>query len=155
MSSLQPQSCQGKLVFLIVNAEQSGSMEKKLYDAQVLQLLHNVLKTGQLIWVMDSVKGLANWKEPKNDTLAEAYLMMVQMAERFTQSLNQKPYEFMACDSELYYSVLFHELYYNNWDTEAKRQQFIKEISDVFHLNDDRKHITGRYLNDFSNYRRA
>ena len=154
-SALQSQSCHGKLVFLILNAEQSGSTEKKLYDAKILQMLRNVLKTGKLIWVMDSVNGLANWGNAKDDTLMEAYFMMVQMAERFTRESNQEPYDFMACDSELYYSVLFHELYFNNWDTEAKRQQFIKEIGDVFHLNDDRKHITGTYLNDFSNYRRA
>ncbi len=141
-----------KLVFLLVNAEQKGSAENKIYSPDIVEVLTNVARTGKIVWVMDTVNGLAHWQEPHLDTLEEAYFEMVMMAEQFMKKHNQKPYDFMACDSELYYSVLFHEMYFSHLNTESKRQNFIAEISDIFRLNIARKHITGQYLNDFNNH---
>ena len=141
----------GKLVFLIVNAEQKGSAENKLHMAAVQSFLNNVIRNGKLAWVMDSVKGLANWRKPNEDTLAEAFHEMIKMAEAFTSPFQSMPYDFMACDSDLYYSVLFHELYFTRLDTEYKKQQLIQAFGDVFHLNNERKNMTGSYLNKYSN----
>jgi hypothetical protein len=143
-----------KLVFLIVNAEQKGSTEKKLYSEIPQRFLGNVVRDGKLVWVMDSVQGLANWRKPKEDTLSEAFYEMVKMAEAFTARCHNSPYDFMACDSELYYSVLFHELYFSKIDTEYKKQQLIQEFGELFHLNNERKAMTGRYFNEFHNLRR-
>ena len=115
--------------------------------------LGNVIRSGKLVWVMDSVKGLADWRNPNQDHLAEAFHEMVKMAKTFTTPFQRTPYDFMACDSELYYSVLFHELYFTRLDTEFKKQQLIQAFGDVFHLNNERKNMTGSYLNKYSNLR--
>ena len=141
------------LIFLLVNAEQSGSAAKKIFESgKVSEFILSAAKNGKIIWVMDSVEGLVSVSDLRNDTLIEAYAEMLKIACSVMK--NQDLFEVMACSRELYYTVLFHELYFNirHCPGEKKRQLFVEEISEVFNLCNERKHATGQYVNHFINY---
>jgi len=141
------------LIFLLVNAEQSGSTAKKIFQSgKVSEFILTAAKNGKIVWVMDSVEGLVSVSDLRNDTLIEAYAEMLKIACSVMK--NQELFEVMACSRELYYTVLFHELYFNisNSPGEKKRQQFVEEMSAVFNLCNERKHATGQYVNHFINY---
>ena len=141
------------LIFLLVNAEQSGSTAKKIFQSgKVSEFILTAAKNGKIVWVMDSVEGLVSISDLRNDTLIEAYAEMLKIACSVMK--NQELFEVMACSRELYYTVLFHELYFNisNSPGEKKRQQFVEEMSEVFNLCNERKHATGQYVNHFINY---
>ena len=136
-----------------MNAEQSGSAAKKIFESgKVSEFILSAAKNGKIIWVMDSVEGLVSVSDLRNDTLIEAYAEMLKIACSVMK--NQDLFEVMACSRELYYTVLFHELYFNirHCPGEKKRQLFVEEISEVFNLCNERKHATGQYVNHFINY---
>ena len=141
------------LVFLLINAEQSGSSDKKIFQSgKISDFILDTAKTGKLVWVMDSVEGLVSLTNKSDDTLIEAYTEMLNIACSVMK--NQELFEVMACSRELYYTVLFHELHFHIRYSfgEKEKQQFVEEMSNVFNLSNERKHITGQYVNQFINY---
>ncbi len=101
---------------------------------------------------MDSVKGFVSVADQREDTLIEAYIEMLKIARSVLKK--RELFEVMACSRELYYTVLFHELYFNisRSPGEKNRQQFVEEMSGVFRLDNERKHATGQYVNHFLNF---
>lgn len=141
------------LLFLLVNAEQPGSSAKKICQpGKISDFILSTAENGMIVWVMDSVDGFISVSDLRNDTLIEAYAEMLKIAQRVQKK--QELFEVMACSRELYYTVLFHELYFNlaHSPSEKRRQQLVEEMAKVFHLNNERKHATGQYINHFINY---
>ena len=140
-------------VFLICNAEQVGSFRGKLLGSGVkTDCLQAVAQCGKIIWVMDSVREhIANGA---NDALIEAFTEMMKLAKEF---MGRTPiFDVMACDREIYWSVLLHELYFNHaiYESETARQGFVDEMANVFKLSNERRHATGKYVAQFSNSRK-
>lgn len=143
----------GALVFLLINAEQSGSSANKIFQpGAVSDFIRSTAENGRIVWVMDSVKGFVSLSDQRRDTLIEAYIEMLKIARSVLKK--RELFEVMACSRELYYTVLFHELYFNisRSSGENSRQQFVEEMTEVFHLDNERKHATGQYVNHFLNY---
>ena len=141
------------LVFLLINAEQSGSSAKKIFQpGGVSDFIRATAGNGKIVWVMDSVKGFVSVADQREDTLIEAYIEMLKIARSVLKK--RELFEVMACSRELYYTVLFHELYFNisRSPGEKNRQQFVEEMAEVFHLDNERKHATGQYVNHFLNF---
>lgn len=141
------------LVFLLINAEQSGSSAKKIFQpGGVSDFIRVTAEDGKIVWVMDSVKGFVSMANQREDTLIEAYIEMLKIARSVLKK--RELFEVMACSRELYYTVLFHELYFNisRSPGEKNRQQFVEEMSGVFRLDNERKHATGQYVNHFLNF---
>ena len=140
------------LIFLLVNAGQAGSYAKKLHlSGAVSDFIMSTAKNGRIVWVMDSVKEFVSISDMRDDTLIEAFAEMLEIARSVMKK--QELFEVMACSRELYYTVLLHELYFGISHPlgENKRQQFIEEMTKTFHLNNERKHAIGHYINLFLN----
>ena len=142
---------ENSLIFLLVNAEQSGSSAGKIKSGKVSDFLSAAAVHGRIVWVMDSVDGFISESDLRKDTLIEAYIEMLNIARDVQKK--QKLFEVMACSRELYYTVLLHELYFNlsHSSGERMRQHFVEEMAEVFHLSNERKHATGQYVNHFIN----
>ncbi len=140
-------SASGILLILLVNAEQIGSTEKKIFDnAQTKRFLQEAAENGKIIWTMDSVRAHV-FQDDERDTLIETFLEMLRTAKKILG--NRPVFDVMACERELYYTFLFHELL--NWrgTTQNEKQKFVEEFTKVFHLDVERREKTGKYLNQY------
>ena len=141
------------VVFLLCNAEQAGSFKGKLFGSgQVTDRLREIVRRGKVVWVMDSVR--EHVAGGTGDVLMEAFAEMMKLVKEFMAG--EPVYDVMACDREIYWSVLLHELYFNDriYETETARQGFVDEMASLFMLSNDRRHATGRYVAQFSNSRK-
>ena len=149
------------LVFLLLNADQPGSARSSLYkcvpsgseaspEYPGTEWLKRASSAGRIVWVMDSVKG-ARGDSPETDTLMETFHEMELIVREFQRTAG--PFDIMALDEDLYYSVLFHELYFNSerWALQDDRQSFIEQMRDVFLLDSEQANRTGYYLNHYLN----
>lgn len=138
------------LIFLLVNSDQTGTIRGKLYNSgKVSEILFGIKEFGKIVWVMDSVKALVN-----SDGLMEAFEDITCIIREFMKE--KQVYEVMACDRELYYTVLLHEVLFNTelCSKEKKRQNFVCEMEKLFHLSNERVHMTGHYINEFNKLRK-
>lgn len=139
------------LVFLLVNAEQTGSFRGKLFGGGIpTDFLKDAIKRGKIVWVMDSVREHVA-VSTRGDAFVDAFGEMMGLVR---EALQKTPvFDVMACDRELYWSVLLHELVFNVAikESEKGRQAFVKEIADIFRLTPERRHATGFYVSH-SNY---
>ena len=149
------------LVFLLLNADQSGSAKSSLHKCVQAgpkaspkypgtEWLRRASSAGRIVWVMDSVKA-ARGDRPENDTLMEAFHEMELIVRDFQRTAG--PFDIMALDEDLYYSVLFHELYFNleRWTLQDDREKFIEQMRAVFQLDSEQANRTGYYLNHYLN----
>lgn len=140
-------------VFLLCNAEQVGSFKGKLLGSGArTEYLKSAAQKGAIVWVMDSVR--EHVVNGAGDALIEAFTEMMKLAREFMEG---KPiFDVMACDREIYWTVLLHELYFNHaiFESETARQVFVDEMSNVFRLSNERRHATGKYVAQFSNSRK-
>ena len=149
------------LVFLLLNADQSGSAKSSLHKCVPTgpeaspkypgtEWLKRASFAGRIVWVMDSVKA-ARGDRPENDTLMEAFHEMELIVRDFQRTAG--PFDIMALDEDLYYSVLFHELYFNleRWTLQNDREKFIEQMRAVFQLDSEQANRTGYYLNHYLN----
>lgn len=147
------------LVFLLLNADQSGSAKSSLHKCVPTgpeaspkypgtEWLKRASFAGRIVWVMDSVKA-ARGDRPENDTLMEAFHEMELIVRDFQRTAG--PFDIMALDEDLYYSVLFHELYFNSerWTLQGDREKFIEQMRAVFLLDNEQADRTGYYLNQY------
>lgn len=145
---------QNALVFLLFNAEQTGSFKGKLFGSgKVTDMLKVIARNGKIVWVMDSVREHVSGGV-ESDVLVEAFGEMLKIVREFLRG--EPLFELMACERELYWSVLLHELYFNTslYVSETARQGFVKGMADLFGLSNERRHATGRYVAQFSNVRK-
>ena len=143
-SSRRPLGRTGEiLLVLLVNAEQSGTAEKRIFeDKGVLSFLKNVVLNGKIVWVMDSVKALV-----QSGTFIEGFAEMLRIAGAVQEKT--PVFDVMACERELYYTVLLHELNLWHGNSQNDKQRFVDEFKRVFSLNVERSDMTGNYLNQF------
>ncbi len=142
------------LVYLLFNAEQTGSFKGKLFGSgKATENLKEVVRCGKVIWVMDSVREHVSGSYNR-DVLTEAYFEMLKLVREFMRG--ERVFGIMACERELYWSVLLHELYFNDaiYASETARQRFVDEMSRLFRLTNERRHATGRYVAQFANFRK-
>ena len=68
----------------------------------------------------------------------------------------EKVFEVMACDRDLYWTVLLHELYFNDrlFISETAKQNFVNDMAELFRLPNDRRHATGGYVSQFQMLRK-
>lgn len=141
-----PQLNADSLVFLLVNAEQTGSFRGKLFGGGIpTKFLKDASKRGKIVWVMDSVREHVA-ATTRGDAFVDAFGEMMGLVR---EALQKTPvFDVMACDRELYWSVLLHELVFNKTikESENGRQTFVKEIADIFRLTPERRHATGFYV---------
>lgn len=145
---------QNALVFLLFNAEQTGSFKGKLFGSgKVTDMLKSVARSGKIVWVIDSVREHISGGAER-DVLMEAFGEMLKIVREFLRGAPL--FELMACERELYWSVLLHELYFNTdlYASETNRQRFVDGMSGLFRLSNERRHATGRYVAQFSNVRK-
>ena len=139
------------VVFLLFNAEQTGSFKGKLLGQNPgSAYLKNVARNGKIVWVMDSVREHVS-AGAVGDVLTEALAEMLKVVKR--EFLRGAPvFEVMAGDREIYWSVLLHELVFNQslYETQHAREQFVADMSDLFKLSMDRRNATGRYVSQYS-----
>lgn len=153
-STLQPMPVEPVCAFCLVNAEQTGSFKGKLLgDARAKKWLDAVKSTGKIVWVMDSVREHVA-AGGGDDTLAEAFAEMMNLVE--VSMRGEKVFEVMACDRDLYWTVLLHELYFNDrlFLSETAKQNFVNDMADLFRLPNDRRHATGGYVSQFKMLRK-
>ena len=153
-STLQPVPAEPVCVFCLVNAEQTGSFKGKLLgDARAKKWFDAVKSTGKIVWVMDSVREHVA-ADGGDDTLAEAFAEMMNLVE--VSMRGEKVFEVMACDRDLYWTVLLHELYFNDrlFVSETAKQNFVNDMADLFRLPNDRRHATGSYVSQFQMLRK-
>ena len=88
------------------------------------------------------------------DTLAEAFWEMMDLVE--TSMRGEKAFEVMACDRDLYWTVLLHELYFNErlFVSETAKQNFVNDMAELFCLSNDCRHATGSYVTQFQMFRK-
>lgn len=144
-----PDTMNNSVLFVLVNAEQSGSMESKLNEVRILNFLKRFNQYGKIVWVMDSISEHIS-SSVSGDDLIEAFVELIRLGESITGK--GKLFEVMASHRDLYYSVLFHELYFKLKKTilEKDRQNFIYEMEKCFKLNQDWRHKTGNYLSNYN-----
>lgn len=142
------------LVYLLFNAEQSGSFKGKLFGSgRATEELKAVVRCGKVVWVMDSIRehvsGTAN-----RDVLAEAYFEMLKIVREFMRG--EPVFGVVVCDRELYWSTLLHELYFDEaiYASETARQRFVNDMASLFRLTNKRRHATGNYVAQFANLRK-
>ncbi len=153
-STPRPVPAEPVCAFCLVNAEQTGSFKGKLLgDARAKKWLDAVKATGKVVWVMDSVR---EHVVPGGgcDTLAEAFAEMMNLVE--VSMRGEKVFEVMACDRDLYWTVLLHELYFNErlFMSETAKQNFVNDMAKLFRLPNDRRHATGGYVSQFQMLRK-
>lgn len=166
-----------QLVFLLLNAFQPGSAKNSLYQAMPegsgrqgtgsfpgTEWLKKAASAGRIVWVMDSVKEAVGDKG--NDNLMEVFHEMEKVADDFQQAA--KPFDIMALDEDLFYSILFHELYFhvatavaaNQWTAQDDRERFVKQMREFLLLDqpgaksaEAKKQVekAGTYLNEYLN----
>ena len=133
------------LVFLLVNAEQAGSYRGKIFGSgEPTKYINSVIKSGKLVWVMDSVREHVSIDIADSfvDAATEMFMIMADALK------GREAFEVMVCDRELYWSAILHEMHFNKAirASEVELQRCVAEISDVFKLSGERRHMTGRYL---------
>ena len=137
------------LLFLLVNAGQSGSAAKRIFaNDRVGRYLKSVTAKGKIVWVMDSVAEHLSGGV-KRDSLIEAFCELMGIAKRLVG--RDKIFDVMACDPHLLYTVLLHELFFDPslMKMETARQKFVGSMSKLFKLDNPHRHLIGRYLNDY------
>lgn len=146
--------CASVCAFCLVNAEQTGSFKGKLLgDTKARKWLDSVKANGKIVWVMDSVREHIS-EGGGEDTIAEAFAEMMNLVEQ--SMCGDKAFEVMACDRDLYWTVLLHELYFNEriFESENARQNFVNDMAELFRLSNERRHATGRYVTQFKQMRK-
>ena len=133
------------LVFLLVNAEQAGSYRGKIFGSgEPTKYINSVIKSGKLVWVMDSVREHVSIDIADSfvDAATEMFMIMADALK------GREAFEVMVCDRELYWSAILHEMHFNKAirASEVELQRCVAEIADVFKLSGERRHMTGRYL---------
>ena len=133
------------LVFLLVNAEQAGSYRGKIFGGgEPTKYINSVIKSGKLVWVMDSVREHVSIDAADSfvDAATEMFMIMADALK------GRQAFEVMVCDRELYWSAILHEMHFNKAirASEVELQRCVAEISDIFKLSGKRRHMTGRYL---------
>ena len=142
------------LVFLLFNAEQTGSFKGKLLGGGVpSDWLKEVAAHGKIVWVMDSIREHVS-TGADGDVLMEALSEMLKVAA--DEFLKGRPFEVMACDRNAYWSALFHGLCFEEqiYSTETSRQRFIDNLSTRYMLDNQRRHMTGKYVSQFASLRK-
>ena len=140
------------LLFLLVNAGQSGSAAKRIFARdRVGEYLKSVASKGKIVWVMDSVAEHLSGG-PARDSLIEAFCELVVIAKRLVGQ--DGVFDVMACDPHLLYTVLFHELLFDPllMTMETARQKFIGSMSKLFKLDNAQRHLIGHYLQDYESH---
>ena len=140
------------LLFLLVNAGQSGSAAKRIFARdRVGEYLKAVASKGKIVWVMDSVAEHLSGG-PARDSLIEAFCELVGIAKRLVGQ--DEVFDVMACDPHLLYTVLFHELLFDPllMTMETARQKFIGSMSKLFKLDNAQRHLIGHYLQDYESH---
>ena len=137
------------LLFLLVNAGQSGSAAKRIFaNDRVGKYLKSVTAKGKIVWVMDSVAEHLSGGAAR-DSLIEAFCELVGIAKRLVG--RGEIFDVMACDPHLLYTVLFHELLFDPslMTMETARQKFVDSMSKLFKLDNAQRHLIGHYLQDY------
>jgi len=126
------------VLFLIINADQPGTTQKKL--VHILDVLKRF--QGEIVWVLDGVSGNKN-------ELAQCYEQGIKLCD-FIMG-RQKGFEIMSTESDLYYSLLAHYLYFevHQLKTATERGAAINEIKEVFKLDNEMNNLTGKTINYF------
>jgi hypothetical protein len=140
--------------FCLVNAEQTGSFKGKLLgDTKARKWLDSIKANGRIVWVMDSVREHIS-EGGGEDTIVEAFAEMMNLVEQ--SMCGDKAFEVMACDRDLYWTVLLHEIYFNEriFESENARQNFVNDMAELFHLSNECRHATGRYVTQFKQMRK-
>ena len=138
--------------FCLVNAEQTGSFKGKLMaESNAKKYLDAVKKNGKIVWVMDSVR---EHTSTGSDTFVEAFTEMMKVVEESMNGVNV--FEVMACNRDLYWTVLIHEIYFNHriFESETARQKFVNDMAELFRLSNERRHATGNYVAQFASLRK-
>lgn len=143
-----------QLVFLLLNAGQSGSAQSRLYQPGPSgNWLKQIAASAPVVWCMDSVRGAVEEDPDKadRDHLMEVFHEMERIVKDFHKG--SEPFDIMALDEELSYSVLLHELHFHaeNWKDQKDKEAFIENMSALFHLNTDQMNRFGQYLNLYLN----
>lgn len=135
-----PRSESNVLYFIVINIDQIGSTRKKIFDSKESAFIKDVSRRGKLVWVIDAVAGFV-----LSGTLIEAFVEFVKMTKEFSES----PFDVFVCDRNLYYTILFQELYFNIQSLELQnaQQRFVKEMRELFRLTNEQAHQTGQYVN--------
>ena len=137
------------LLFLLVNAGQSGSAARRIFARdRVGKYLKSVTAKGKIVWVMDSVAEHLSGGAAC-DSLIEAFCELTGIAKRLVGQ--DVIFDVMACDPHLLYTVLFHELLFNPslMTMETARQNFVGSMSKLFKLDNAQRHLIGHYLKDY------
>lgn len=143
-----------QLVFLLLNAGQSGSAQSRLHQSGPSgNWLKQIAASASVVWCMDSVRGAVEEDPDKadRDHLMEVFHEMERIVKDFHKG--SEPFDIMALDEELSYSVLLHELHFHaeNWKDQKDKEAFIENMSALFHLNTDQMNRFGQYLNLYLN----
>lgn len=102
---------------------------------------------------MDTVRESVCVQNDRDDNLIESFCELEKMMDDFYKGSQNREFDVMACERELYYTVLLHELHFNKAlrATQKDGQDFIDKMASVFSLDTERRHQTGHYLNDYLN----
>lgn len=149
-ASRVPDPSADALVFLLVNAEQAGSFKGKILgDGPGAKYVAQAALLGKIVWVMDSVREHVS-SVAEDGALMDAFTEMALLVRGVMKA--REPFDVMACDRDLYWTLLLRELYFKPEITQSEgvRQRFVAGLADLFGLSPERRHATGRYVTQFN-----